>query len=213
MFTIDLLKGRGIPARSGPQRIVFAAAAFAVPVLVAISMSGLYLCDGIAISVQRREMLNYEKKTSRLSEAVELRKSLEAEKNTVTAGLSEVSASLSRHSQWSPVLAAVVENMPDSMVLTNLELEQRFVRMKTRKRDDPRTEVDVSVPVRILRIAVGGNRQSDYERAVRDFRDRLRLSSILRPRLDDIRVARGVGRLEGQEAVSYEIECVFKPGL
>jgi len=209
MFTIDLLKGESIPIKSKPEGIAAATATFAVPVIVAIVMFGFYLINSIAISIQKQEIVNYETKTNELSDAVELQKSFEKEENVINSSLSEVSSSIGRHTQWSPVLVTLAENMPDSMVLTNLEVEQRFVRSKVPKKDDPQTMVNINVPVRTLRLSVSGKPQDNWEEAVRDFRDRLRFSTVLGPKLEDIRVSQHVEK----DVVCYEIDCIFKPGL
>jgi Tfp pilus assembly protein PilN len=213
MFTIDLLKGQGIPAKSRPEGIAIAAATLAVPVIIAIVMFGLYLRNKIIISVQKQAIANYETKIGGLSDAVELQKSFENEKNAISGCLSEVSASLGRHTQWSPVLATLVKNMPDSVVMTELEVKQSSVKRKVPKKDDPEKMIDISVPVRTLRIKVCGSPQSDCDKAVRDFRERLRSSTLLGPKLENIRVSQRLGTLESREVVSYQIECIFKPGL
>jgi len=213
MFTIDLLKGQGIPAKSRPEGIAIAAATLAVPVIIAIVMFGLYLRNKIIISVQKQAIANYETKIGGLSDAVELQKSFENEKNAISGCLSEASASLGRHTQWSPVLATLVKNMPDSVVMTELEVKQSSVKRKVPKKDDPEKMIDISVPVRTLRIKVCGSPQSDCDKAVRDFRERLRSSTLLGPKLENIRVSQRLGTLESREVVSYQIECIFKPGL
>jgi len=213
MFTIDLLKGQGIPAKSRPEGIAIAAATLAVPVIIAIVMFGLYLRNKIIISVQKQAIANYETKIGGLSDAVELQKSFENEKNAISGCLSEASASLGRHTQWSPVLATLVKNMPDSVVMTELEVKQSSVKRKVPKKDDPKKMIDISVPVRTLRINVCGSPQSDCDKAVRDFRERLRSSTLLGPKLENIRVSQRLGTLESREVVSYQIECIFKPGL
>jgi Tfp pilus assembly protein PilN len=213
MFTIDLLKGQGIPAKSRPEGIAIAAATLAVPVIIAIVMFGLYLRNKIIISVQKQAIANYETKIGGLSDAVELQKSFENEKNAISGCLSEASASLGRHTQWSPVLATLVKNMPDSVVMTDLEVKQSSVKRKVPKKDDPEKMIDISVPVRTLRIKVCGSPQSDCDKAVRDFRERLRSSTLLGPKLENIRVSQRLGTLESREVVSYQIECIFKPGL
>jgi len=213
MFTIDLLKGQGLPAKSRPESIAIAAATLAVPVIIAIVMFGLYLRNKIIISVQKQAIANYETKIGGLSDAVELQKSFENEKNAISGCLSEASASLGRHTQWSPVLATLVKNMPDSVVLTELEVKQTSVKRKVPKKDDPKKMIDISVPVRTLRINVCGSPQSDCDKAVRDFRERLRSSTLLGPKLENIRVSQRFGTLESRDVVSYQIECIFKPGL
>ena len=213
MFTIDLLKGQGIPIRSGPEGIAVAAVAFAVPIIIAIVMFGFYLSNSITMAVQRQDIVKYQAKADALSDAVELQKSFEKEKNAISSGLSEVSSSIGRHTQWTPVLVALVENMPDSMVLTKLEVKQRSVKRKVPGKDDPGKMVDISIPVRTLQMKVCGSAQSNCDKAVRDFRDRLRQSTLLGPKLEGIRVSQRFDTLRGRDVVSYEMDCAFKPGL
>jgi len=213
MFTIDLLKGQGIPIKRKPWGVAVAAMVFAVPVLVAMVMLGFYLSNRIVIKVTKQEIVNYEKHIEALSDAVELQKSFEAEKNNMNNCLSEVLSSIGRHTQWSPILATVVENMPDSMVLTRLEVKQRSVNKKVPKKDDPKKMINVSIPVRTLQMSVSGRPQADNDKAVKDFKDRLRFSALLAPKLEDIRVSQKSDTFEGQDAVSYEIDCIFKPEL
>ena len=213
MFTIDLLKGEGVPAKSRPEGIAVAAVTLAVPVILAIAMLGFYLSDRIGISIQKQDVVKYEAMTSKLADAVGLQESLEKEKNAISSSLSEVSSSIGRHTQWSPVLTTVVENMPDSMVLTSLEVKQRFVKRQVPKKDDPDTMVQISVPQRTLRISVSGRPQHNCGRAVREFRDHLHLSTVLGPKLENITVGEDVDELKGQDVVSYQIDCIFKPGL
>ncbi len=213
MFTIDLLKGQAVPIKRGPESIVITAVTFAMPIIVAIVMFGFYLSNKITISVQKQRTTTYETNIEQLSQAAELQKSFEQEKKAINDCLSEVSSSLSRHTQWSPVLMTLVENMPDSMILTKLEVKQRSIKKKVPKKDDPQKMVDISVPVRTLQISISGSPQHDCDKAVKDFRNRLRFSKLLEPKLEDIIVSQKADKLEGQDVVSYEINCIFKPQL
>jgi len=211
MFTIDLLKGQCIPIKGRPESVAVTAATFAVPVIVAIVMFGFYLSNGVVISVQKQRIVGYEANIDKLSDATELQKSFEQEKKAIGNCLSEVSSAIGRHTQWSPILVTMVKNMPDSMVLTKLEVKEHSVRRKVPKRNDPGKMVDISVPVRTLQMSISGSPQHDCDRAVRDFRNSLRSSSLLGPKLEDIRVSQKSDTLEGQRVVSYEIDCIFKP--
>ena len=211
MFTIDLLKGQGVPIKTGPEGLAIITATFAVPIIVAIVMFGCYLNNGIIISIQRQEIVNYQEKIDELSDAVTLQKSFEKEKVVYSQSLSEVKSSIGRHTQWSPVLVALVKNMPDSVVLTQLATKQHSVKRKAPGKDG--RQIDIMVPVRTLQISISGSPYSACETAVRDFRQRLHTSDLLAPKLQDIRVSQGVDRLDGADVVSYEIDCLFKPGL
>lgn len=213
MFTIDLLKGEGIPLKSRPEGIAIGALAFGVPIIVGIAMFGFYLSNSVAMSIQRQDITKYTEKTNKLSKAVKLQESLEKEKAAISSSLTEVASSVGRHTQWSPVLATLVRNMPDSMVLTKLGVKQRPVKKRIRSKEDPNKKVTISIPARTLQMNVSLSRQIDYDKAVKDFRDRLFYSSFLAPKLENIRVSQGFDTLEGQDVVSYTLDCIFKPGL
>jgi Tfp pilus assembly protein PilN len=213
MFTIDLLKGHGVPLRSGPGGIAIAAVTVAIPIIVAITMFGLYLHNRIIMSVQQSEIVRWQAKIAKLSDAVELHESLEKEKVVYADCLSEVKSSIERYTQWSPVLATLVESMPGSVVLTDLEVRQHFIKREVPQKDNPKRMIDIDVPVRTLRMSVRGRPQYNCDNAVRDFQHRLRSSDVLGPRLENITVSQESDTLEGREIVSYEIDCVFKAGL
>lgn len=213
MFTIDLLKGQGIPAKSQPRNIAIGAAAVAVPVIIAIAMLGFYFRNNVAISIQKNAISNFKTKIAEMSDVIELQKSLEQERQTYNNCLSEISSNLSRHTQWSPVLVTLVKNMPESVMLTTLDVKQRSTKIKVQQKDDPKKMIDASVPLRTLQMTVVGRPQSNSDEAIRDFSERLRSSSLLGPKLENIRIAQGVARLKEEEVVSYQIDCIFKPGM
>ena len=211
MFTIDLLKGQGIPIKSRPIGVVIASVAAAVPILIAIVMLGYYLSNRIDISIRRQGIANYKTKLSGLSSAVELHKTFESKKTLYNSSLSEVMSSLSRHTQWTPVLTTLVENMPDSVVLPALNVKGRSVKRKVPKKDDPKKMITIDVPTRTLQISVCGSPGSDCGKAVRDLRDSV--STFLGTKLEQVRVSQKPEKLDGQDVISYQIDCVFKPGL
>ena len=213
MFTVDLLKGKGIPVKRGPEGMITAAVALAPPLIITIVMLGFYLHTRIITSIQKNRIVTFENKIQELSDVAEMQKSLEEKKNVINSCLSEVASSLGRYEQWSPILIALVENMPDSMILTKLEATYSSVKRKVPKKDEPGTTVEISVPIRTLQMKVSGTPQLNYDTAVRDFKNRLSSSSLLAPMLEDIRVSQGIDSLQGQDVVSYEIDCIFKPQL
>ena len=212
-FTIDLLKGQGIPIRKRPECIAVAAVTIAVPLLVAIAMLGCYLTTRVTISVQKRGIINYRAKIEQSADALNLQKSFEQEQSIIRDCLSEVASSIERHTQWSPVVAAVVTNMPDSVVLTRLEVRQMFVNKKVPRKDDPNQIFEVSVPVRTLEMNVCGSGRLQCDKAVRSFRDKLRNCPLLQPQLDNIRISQRSDKLDGRDIVNYEISCDFKTQL
>ncbi len=213
MFTIDLLKGQGVPMKSSPGGIAIAAITVAVPLTVAIIMFGFYLNDITTASIKEQEVARCQAEIDKLSGAVEMQESLEKEKIVYGDALSEVKSSIRRYIQWTPVLVTLVENMPNSVVLTALEVRQDSVRKKVPKKDTPQELIEANVPVKILRMSVSGRPKYDCNKDVRDFQERLNASAFLGPKLENIIVSRESETLEGRDVPSYEIDCVFKARL
>ena len=213
MFTIDLLKGQGVPLKSSPGGIAIIALTVAVPIIVAIILFGFYLEDKAQASISQREIARCQTEIDKLSDAVELYKSLEKEKIFYGDCLTEVKSSISSYIQWSPVLVTTVENMPDSVTLTGLEARQESVRKKVPKPENLQEMVEKNIPIKVLVMSVSGNPKYNCGKAVMDFQDSLRSSAFLGPKLESIGYSQESETLEGQDVASYEIKCVFKEGL
>ncbi len=213
MFKIDLLKGQGLPLKSSPGGIAIVAVTIAVPLFALIMMFGFYVNDIAYMSIREQEIVRCQSGIDKLSEAVKLHESLEKKKTLYVDCLSEVNSSIGKYIQWSPVLVTLVENMPSSVMLTELDVRQDSVRKKVPNPDNPQEMIDGSVPVKILRMSISGGPQYDCNKEVRDFQDRLQSSTFLGPKFENIVVSRESETLEGRDVASYEIDCIFKPRL
>ena len=142
-----------------------------------------------------------------------MQNALEDEKRAYAKYLLEVKSALGKHTQWSPVLTTLMENIPDSVILTSLAIEHDSVRKTVPKKDDPKKKVEISVPVKILRLGVSGGDQRNCDQAVKDFMGRLWASASLGPRLENIGHSQESENVDGRDVISYEISCFFKPGL
>jgi Tfp pilus assembly protein PilN len=219
MFAIDLLKGQGRPARTKPQGVAIFVATFAVPMIVAFLMVGYYYRNKVVITICKQNAANYFTQTERLAEALKLKEAWEKDKSAINGCLTEVAGSIGRHTQWSPVLVAIVQNLPESVVLNSLEVRQSSIKRKTvvkagLEKDNKDKKADTSVAVRTLKLRVSGNPGYDCDREVKAFRENLRASNVLGPKLEDVVIAsQGRDTLDGREVVAYDIDCIFKPGL
>ena len=213
MFTIDLLNGQAIPLKSKPGSLAIIAVTVAIPIVIALGMLSFYRQNKIVVSMKTQEIIRCQTEIDKLSGAVGIQKALEQKKRAYSGYLSEVKSSIKKHTQWSPVLTTLMENIPDSVVLTSLAVNQSTVKRKAPKKDNPDQMVEIDVLVRTLRVSVSGGPESNCDEAVRVFRDRLRDSAFLGPKLKNIGVSQKSETQEGQNVVSYEISCVFKPGV
>ena len=217
MFAIDLLKGQGRPARTKPQGVAIFVATFTVPMLIAILMAGYYYRNKVVLSVHKQNIAGYVTQTERLADALKLREAWEKDKSAISGCLADVADSIGRHTQWSPVLVAIVQNLPESVVMNSLEVRQSSVKRKavvkaSLEKDNKDKQADTSVAVRTLKLRVSGNPSYDCDREIKAFRDRLRASNVLGPKLEDVVIAsQGHDTLDGREVVAYDIDCIFKP--
>ena len=213
MFTIDLLKGQAIPIKSKPGGIAVMAGAIVIPVLAVIILVNSYLTGNVALAVGKQQVINYSSQTEKLTDALALQKSFEEQKNAQYGCLFEVSANIDRHVQWTPILVTVVESMPDTMVITKLEVKRESVRMQIPKKEDPTKMVESSVLIKKMLISVTGDQSRNHDKSVKSFCERMRDSEVLGPIIDKISVNQKNMKNKGKEELFYEIDCVFKPEL
>lgn len=213
MFTIDLLKGEGLPEKGKAKNMAFVAMVSAVPVIAAIVMIGLFFLGSVAISLQKGEIETWRKKTDKLADVVARQREVKQQTTTYGICTAEVNRAINRHTQWSPILATVVTNMPESVVLTEIEVRQKSVRIKVPAKDNPEKTKDVAVTVPTLKMSVAATPLSNGDKDVKDFRTNLLASDIIGPRLENITVSQKAEDLNKLDVVSYEINCLFKPKL
>jgi len=210
-YGIDLLQGEGVPIRSRPGGIAFACLVVVVPFLAGLGVVSFYLDCEVVIAIHQQQVSKLAAAVEALSGATEKKETLEKEKGEAARVLGDVKTALEGRAQWSPILAALVDNLSDTLVLTRVEARQGTTRCQVPAQDDPARTIEATVPVRELKICVCGQDQDGSSEAVRMFQESLRSSPALGPVLDTITVARDVATLENQEAVLYELSCVFKP--
>ncbi len=218
MFTIDLLKGQGLPVRTRPKGIAIFVATCVVPVLVAILMASYYYKNKVVISISKQNIANYTTQIERLAETFKLKESWEKDKSNLSNCLSDVASSIGTHTQWSPIIVSLVQNLPNSVVLNGLEVKQALIKKKAAAGGSAIAEKDnkddTSVIVRTLRMRLCGTPNSDSDREIKAFRDRLLASNVIGTKLEDVIIASQTNdTLDGREVIAYDIDCIFKPGI
>ncbi len=213
MFTIDLLKGQGIPARSTPEGIIATAVTVFLPVAVALTMLAIFLSNRVVINVQKREIAGYEKKIAGLSDEMKAHKKYEKQKGAVQQRILETADAINDHQQWSDILVTIVENMPDSLVLERMSVESRATKVKVIDAENPKKKKDKTVMRRTLLLTLGGSVGDVSNREVQQFRDNLRISKVLGPQVEDIPVSQRVEMVDDREVITYEMKCVLKPQI
>ena len=211
MFTIDLLKGHGVPPKSGPMGLLIILITILIPAALALTLYGLYHNNKVVTNIKQQNVLKIEEDISELSESLKNKRELDQKKYFYNTCLSEVKTSMKKYKQWSPVLALLLEEMPSSVVLNSIKVEQERVAKNTSGPIDLLNSEKVIITKLVLEISKQD--QGDYAEQVKDFRNRLYASSSFGSKLDNIVFSREAGHVNGVETISYKIECLFKPGI
>ncbi len=210
VYTIDLLKGDGLPIQSRPGGIAMACLIVVIPLLLGLGLASFYLDNRVVISIEKDQLSKLQAAAGTLAEALKRKESLEREKAQAIDVLSEVRTALGGYTQWSQTLATLAENLSDTLVLTRLEAGRNTVRRKVPAQDNPALKVEVSVPVRTLKLCVCGHQAGAALEAVQNLQENLRSSPAIGPMLDTITVSQNTAMLDNREAVMYELECVLR---
>lgn len=184
---------------------------FAVPVIVIIIVLGNYLHGRVLLAVQKRNVADYEERTEKLSYALKLQEDAQREIAVFNACLEEVADTIGGHIQWSPILQALAENMPKSLVLEELDVATQIVQKEVPKRNEPSITIKVPVPRNVLRIDLYGRLRANTDETILRFQQGLRNSSVASPIVDNIRMVSQKAD-EKKGIMHYSIECIFEPG-
>ena len=208
IFRIDLLNGSGLPKRSGCEGTAVMVASLGVPLIVFVAFVSVYMSNRISISSAAQEVGMYEGllESKQFSEGLAEKQQLERKRAELFGCLGETADVLGWHEQWSEVLVEIVKGIEKGMILKNLEVDEDIVRKKISRGGK---QVYVQVPRRRLRMTLSSVDEAGADSAVERFSDYIRSLEMLRGRLQDIAVSQRRDMVDGQQAASYEIECVF----
>lgn len=201
MFTIDLLKGKNIPARTQPQTIAVGALIAAVPVIAAIIMMYWFSLMGTEVAVAKERIDWLDGRIRKLAGPAAERQRIFKETADVKAIQQEAASCLPQFNQWFDIVNDIVIAMPDSIVLNKLQVVKQSAKKEVPKENGPGTvETTVNVPTMHLSLSVFGASNSDL--VVKDFRDKLLAAPSLAGRLENVRVT--------TEQDSYQLFLDFK---
>ena len=212
VFTIDLLGGRGVPARNRPEVIAIASAGFVVPFIAAMVIFGAYLNNRVTVAVASREIEQCRGRIERMSEGLSEYNLLKGEMSHLSECLREIAEGIGRHTQWTGILKEISTAMPETMIVTEIQVRQKYERMKkVYVQDNVKKSRMVDVPVRTMKMVLAGKGRGAYGSTVKAFMEGLRGSRAFIDRgLQNIRVSQKSNTFGSEDVISYEIDCIFK---
>jgi hypothetical protein len=210
MYQLDMLKGRQQPDNN-LLGILFTGVAFVIPLVLAFVISIGYFNAKAAISAQNDKLSDYECELREMEQAKGRVDTVVLRNQTISASLADVGDVLLRHTQWTDILLAISDNLPDSLRVNKLDVMRRMVTKTVDQRYGAKKKINISVPSRTLVVSLyslGGNGD---DAAVRKLQKSLAETKAFSERVKDIVIAlREPDVVEGTDVVRYELNCIMK---
>lgn len=214
MYTIDLLKGQGLPAKASIYLVAATGAAFAVLGLAAILATGSYLSNRAACAGGKHEIAAYESELEELAASLKERDTLAAQKKGMDSRFDELAYAVDLQTQWSEFLYLISQNLPGDLIVDRLEVEKSQERISVAKRANPKQKTTVSVPIRSVVISLHCKQGRDGDRMMRDFQRRLMESESFREYVSNVIItAREPAQIDNKDVTTYKLDCLFKTKL
>ncbi len=211
MFTIDLLKGNGIPLRSDPRRAALRAVPFLLPIFLVLGLVGEILCNRTLLITGQDNVQRMQAQITKARQDVAAYEETLRTIQETRHRLREVARALDRHTQWSEVLATLASELPGEIAIRELELKRSATRKKASDKANPEKLVTRIQVRRVLEITLYGPPSGRTDQAVEQYLDRLGASPVVAPMIENIRIAsRYEEDIDGQRSAVYKVECLCK---
>jgi uncharacterized protein YcfL len=210
MFTIDLQKGAGLPPKNRPLIVALAMVPFVIPLLGTVVMAACWMHNKTLITTQQKVIQENRQKISGLKNDLLRYKQTTGQIEYANQQFGDIAETLQCRIQYTPFLVGLVENLPESLVISKLDMDRTDQR---KTQTDPKTgnTKEIVVVQRKLRMVVSGPATDGTDNAVKQYVQKLSGSPVLMKEVIDVRVtSRNNNTVNGQNYALYEIECAMK---
>lgn len=210
MFTIDLLKGAGLPKKSRPLVVAMAMVPLLIPLMGTVVLAACWQHNQTLMQTQQKIIDDNQLKINASADDLAYYTQANTKLFTLRQQLEDVELGLRYRIQVSDILKTLTESLPDNLVLNRLDLS----RMDQQKKETDKLTGNVRQTLvihRKLRVEVGGISQDQIDASADEYVQKLRSCERLKDRVESIQiVARNNGSMDGHPCAFYEIECVLK---
>jgi hypothetical protein len=212
MYKIDLLKGQGVPIKHRRGGVFMIVATFAVPGLLFAAAYTQYMVNRINVGRIEARIEDRQKQIDALRHAVVERRELESQEGVMRESIDEIARQVVKHEQWTDVLKAMVEKLPESLTMSRIEVKQSSTSKMVPDPVDPNKTKTASFATRTMLVSLLGNAKSNNIGVVRDYIHAVNETRPIASRVSDIRISgQDDEKIGNDECTRYDIDCVFKP--
>ncbi|MHC4553031.1 MAG: hypothetical protein ACYSUT_09760 [Planctomycetota bacterium] len=210
MFSIDLLKGKGRPEKYSPRQMLTRAVPFVVPVLLVAAWAVSYQSDCAKAASHKAAIADNRSLVETQAKNVKMYQKLNSQTNALRLSLKDLNDGLRYRLQFSDLLVAFVETLPDDIFVEEVELDRKP--MIDKRKDSttgnitPHLLISRQLNLTLCRYDTGGDDQMVW-----DYIDALKRSEMLAPVFVDFKLAaQQQGTIDERSATYYEIECILR---
>ena len=210
MFSIDLLKGKGLPEKIDLKRSVLKALPILIPVLAITVFASAYQHDRASLRDQQQLLHSNQQQLGLYTEDIAEYNKINSKIKGMQKCLNDISRAMAYRVQVSEVFVELVQALPENIFVYEMKLDRNSVQEKIQQPDSGEVKQRLVVRRKLKLVLCGydGNRS---DAAVQEYVNTLKQSPLLTEVFTEIKPsARQQGEVDGRAAIYYEIECVLR---
>ena len=210
MFSIDLLKGKGLPEKIDLKRSVLKVLPILIPVLAVTLFASAYQHDRASLQDQQQVLQNNQQQLDLYTEDVAEYNKIDSKIKGMEKCLNDISGAMIYRIQVSEVFVELVQALPENIFVYEMKLDRNSAKEKIPQPDSAEVKQRLVVR-RKLKLVLCGYDGDRSDAAVQEYVNALKQSPRLTKVFTEIKPsARQQGEVDGRPAIYYEIECVLR---
>lgn len=210
MFSMDLLKGKGLPQKLDLKRSVLKAVPMLIPLMAMGVFAASYQQTASTLRAQRQTLATNQQEIDQYTKDVVEYNKVASQIKGLEKCLREISKALAYRIQVSDVLTELAQTMPESIFIYEMNMDRNAVKEKIQQEDSAVVKQRLVVR-RQLKLVLCGYDAQKSDTAVQDYVSELQKSPLLSGLFIEIKPsARQQGEVDGRPAIYYEIDCVLR---
>ena len=210
MFSIDLLKGKGLPEEIDPKRLILKALPIVIPLLVVTVFASAYQHGRASLRDQQQILNSNQQQLVLYTEDVAEYNKINSKIKGMQKCLNDISKAMGYRVQISEVFVELIQSLPENIFIYEMKLDRNCVQKKIQLPDSGEVKQKLVVH-RKLDLVLCGYDADQGDVAVQEYVNTLKRSPLLTGIFAEIKPsARQQGEVDGRAAIYYEIECVLR---
>ena len=209
MFSIDLLKGKGLPETTSPKRLALRALPILIPVLAVTVLASAYQHDRASLQRQQQVLKSNQQQIGLYTDDIAEHNMMNSKIIGMKKCLNDISKAMAYRVQVSEVFVELVQALPENIFVYEMKMDRTSVQKKIQQPGSGEVKQQLVV-YRKLNLVLCGYDGDQGDEAVQEYINTLKQSPLLTKVFTGIKPsARQQGEVDDRAAIYYEIECVL----